>query len=184
MPEIKIEIDDREMRAALARLRARGSDLRPVLAQIGEALVDSTRQRFRQGSAPDGTPWAPNSPVTVLEYVRRRLGATVRRRGEKIRTGGARAARTAAGKRPLVGESRRLSTEIRYEVSPGQVAVGSSLVYAAVQQFGARKGQFGRTRRGAPIPWGDIPPRPFVGISADDRRTILELIEAHIDPGT
>ncbi|MGB0955835.1 MAG: phage virion morphogenesis protein [Panacagrimonas sp.] len=44
-----------------------------------------------------------------------------------------------------------------------------------IQQFGARKGAFGTTRRGAPIPWGDIPARPFLGISDEDR-TEIELL--------
>jgi len=61
--------------------------------------------------------------------------------------------------------------------------VGSVLEYAAVQQFGAKKGAFGRTRRGAPIPWGDIPPRPFLGLSDADRRSILDLIAEHLDEG-
>jgi phage gpG-like protein len=42
--------------------------------------------------------------------------------------------------------------------------VGASKVYAAVHQFGQKKGASGRTRRGAPIPWGDIPPRPYLPI--------------------
>jgi phage gpG-like protein len=31
--------------------------------------------------------------------------------------------------------------------------------------FGARQGAFGRTRRNGPIPWGNIPARPFLPIS-------------------
>jgi phage gpG-like protein len=68
-------------------------------------------------------------------------------------------------------------------VIPGGVEVGSSLEYAAVQQFGARQGQLGRTRRGAPIPWGDIPPRPFLGLSAADRQEILGILAEHLRSG-
>jgi phage gpG-like protein len=50
------------------------------------------------------------------------------------------------------------------------------MIYAAVQQFGAAKGAFGRTSRGAPIPWGNIPARPFLGISAEDEPLMLEIV--------
>ncbi len=175
MPAIRIPLDEGEVRRTLERLAATASDLSPALRQIGELLVDSTKRRFVDGRAPDGTPWAPNSPVTVLEYLRR-LGGT------RTRSGGlsARGRRLAAGKRPLVGETRRLSTEIFYEARRDRLLLGSPLVYAAVQQFGARRGQFGTTYRGAPIPWGDVPPRPFLGISDEDARAILEVLEAHL----
>jgi len=46
------------------------------------------------------------------------------------------------------------------------------MVYAAVHQFGAAQGAFGNTSRGSPIPWGDIPARPYLGLSDDDRQEI------------
>jgi phage gpG-like protein len=174
---IKIEIDDREVLAALSALARRAADLRPALADIGEYLVSSTRSRFGQGRAPDGTPWAPNSPVTIQRYLSRFGGTRSRRRGGGLTKKGA---VMAAGKKPLIGETRRLSSEIAYRVIPGGVEVGSSLEYAAVQQLGARRGQFGRTRRGAPIPWGDIPPRPFLGVSEADRSAILAILAGYL----
>lgn len=113
----------------------------------------------------------------MLQYLSR-FGGSFRRGGGLSKRG----AQRASAKRPLIGETRRLSSEIAYRLFPGGVEVGSSLQYAAVQQFGARRGQFGRTRRGAPIPWGDIPPRPFLGVSEADRRAILAIIADHIDP--
>jgi phage virion morphogenesis protein len=169
---ITIEIDDRAVRAALAGLAQRMQDMRPVMADIGEYLVESTRRRFAAGRAPDGTPWAPNSPVTLRRYLAR-FGGSFRRRGKGLTKAGA---ARAAAKRPLIGETRRLSGEIAYRAEPRAVSVGSSLVYAATQQFGARRGQFGRTRRGAPIPWGDIPPRPFLGLSGGDRGRIIDIV--------
>ena len=173
---IRIEIDDQAVRAALGELLRRVQDPAPALREIGELLVASTRQRFATGRAPDGTPWAPNSLVTVLRYLSRFGGSFRRGGGGLTKRGQAR----AAAKKPLIGETRRLSSEIAYRLIPRGVEVGSSLEYAAVQQFGARKGQFGRTRRGAPIPWGDIPPRPFLGLSDADRTAVLQLLAAHL----
>lgn len=170
---ITVELDAAEVRRALQRLEESARDLQPVLRAIGELLVESTKERFRGGVGPDGSPWPPNRPSTVLAQLRRRAGADTLRRGEAA----PRVAAGSAGKRPLIGESRRLSSEIAYEVGPDQVAIGSSLVYAATQQFGAPRGAFGRTRRGAPIPWGDVPPRPFLGLSAVDDRSVVDAVE-------
>ena len=66
-------------------------------------------------------------------------------------------------------------------VSRGSDAiVGYNLIYATTHQFGAEKGAFGTTSRGGPIPWGDIPARPFLGISDDDRRDIEKLVEGDL----
>lgn len=169
---ITLEIDDRAVRRVLSDLAQRVADPTPALRDIGEYMVASTRRRFAAGRAPDGTAWAPNSPVTITRYLRN-YGGSFSRRGRGLTKRGA---ARAAAKRPLIGETRRLSSEIAYRLIPGGVEVGSSLVYSAVQQFGARRGQFGRTRRGAPIPWGDIPARPFMGVSADDRDRIIAIM--------
>ena len=58
---------------------------------------------------------------------------------------------------------------------------GSPMVYAAAMQFGAAQGAFGRTRRNGPIPWGNIPARPFLGISADDETNILGALAGWIE---
>lgn len=171
---IRIEVDDKAVRARLSVLAQQVADLRPALSDIGEYLVMSTKQRFGESRSPDGTPWAPNSPVTIMRYLSR-FGGTRGRRGLTKK-----GAAMAAAKKPLIGETRRLSTEISYQVGTDSLEVGSSLEYAAIQQLGARKGQSGRTRRGAPIPWGDIPPRPFLGISESDRAAILEIVSSHL----
>lgn len=48
---IEIQFDDRAIRAALA--------------EIGEALLESTKARFPAQTGPDGRRWAANSPVTI-----------------------------------------------------------------------------------------------------------------------
>lgn len=53
------------------------------------------------------------------------------------------------------------------------LVVGSNMEYAAMQQFGGTKAEF-------PHLWGDIPARPFLGISADDRDEILAILRAHL----
>lgn len=175
MALIQIDVDDREVLDVLARLARRAGDLSPALKQIGEDMVDSTRRRFATGTAPDGSRWAPNSQTTLLRY----LGSKDRPKGVFGKRDGkltAKGVGVALGKKPLV-DSGNLASTINYRVVDGgrTLLVGSPQKYAAVQQFGADKGSLGK---GAP--WGNIPARPFLGISADDRADILDVLQRYL----
>lgn len=171
MDGIRIDLDDRAVQAALQRLAERAGNLFPALDQIGEVLAETTKQRFAIGRAPDGTPWAPNRPSTIDSFINVFAGSR-KKDGSLSKRGVAR----AGSKRPLIGETRRLSNEIFHQVTGDAVEIGSGLVYAAVQQFGAKKGAFGADRHGRPLPWGDIPARPFLGVSDTDRVLIEDIV--------
>lgn len=185
---IVIEVDDKAINGAMVRLSRRLENIRPAMRTVGELLVESTTDRFAKGVAPDGTPWAPNTAATVAEYVREKgmkRDETGQRMGWKkgYRKEGCwskRAERYASGKKPLLGASKRLSREIDCRDSLDGVEVGTALEYATTQQFGAKQGSLGRTRRGAPIPWGDIPPRPFLGLSPKDRDNVLAILRKYL----
>jgi phage virion morphogenesis protein len=79
------------------------------------------------------------------------------------------------GDRPLTGETGALMDTIHWQlVGDDAVEIGSPMEYAAMQQFGGTKAEF-------PHLWGDIPARPFLGISDDDKDAILDEIQAHIE---
>lgn len=162
MIEFEIDIDDRQIATFFGQLRDRLSDMTPVMQDIGELMVDSTKQRFIAGEGPDGTAWEPKSEATISAYLAR--GDT-------------------PDFRPLFGPSRRLSSEISYRVGTGGQSVewGSSLIYAAVQQFGAQKGAFGTNARGSSIPWGNIPARPFLGLSTEDEDKLKSLLQEWLE---
>ena len=159
---IKIEFQDAEVKALLANLRTKTSNLSPLLKAIGEDLSDSTKRRFETGTGPDGRAWAPNTETTLLRYLGRTQG-NFRKDGRLSKKGAAR----VGAKKPLTGESKALRTTIHYRVLGNTLEVGSPMEYSAVQQFGAKKGSLGKN-----APWGDIPARPFIGISAEDRSGI------------
>lgn len=75
--------------------------------------------------------------------------------------------------RPLFGETGLLSQLIHYEAGPRQVIVGSPMEYAAMQQFGGKRSRF-------PNLWGDIPARPFLGISKQDGRNIVYTVHGYL----
>ncbi len=65
---VTIELEGAEQaNRQLLRLQQRVGNLSPILGEIGEHMVNSTHDNFESSTAPDGTPWASNSPVTFAE---------------------------------------------------------------------------------------------------------------------
>lgn len=154
---ITIEVDDRDVLDALGELIARVENPRPMLMEIGEELTSSTKLRFQSGTGPDGEKWAANSSVTLEIYSGMFADAPT-------------------GKKPLVGETGRLGGEIAWQlIDDNAVEIGSNLPYAAMQQFGGMKAQW-------PHLWGDIPARPYLGLSNDDKATILQIVADYLTP--
>lgn len=175
---MSIEVNDREVLGAFNAMLAVGVDPRPQLSLIGANLVASTRLRFRDSKAPSGVSWAPLSPVTLA---RRRGGASsTSKRGRELAAVRAAKGLGPGGAKPLL-DTGRLSNSISYRVGDMYVEVGTNVVQARMQQEGARQGAFGRTRRGAPIPWGNVPPRPFLGLSDADRAMVIQVFNQALE---
>jgi len=163
-----LEFNDDETLRALDRLSDGLGDLSIMMQDVAEFLVTSTKDRFGEGTAPDGTPWAPKSQTTLDAYAARhdRVDA-----------------------RPLFGPSGMLSQRIFAETTADSVRWGSPMIYAAVMQFGAEQGEFGAfmgiDKRGRrhfhTIPWGDIPARPFLGLSETDRDGITAIANEYVE---
>ena len=147
---VSITVTTDEITAALERVDAALANPLPLMQDLGEYFVDSTTKRFPTGRAPDGSVWRPKSSVT--------LAAQGARKTNRLDT------------RPLFGPSGSLSSTIAYEPFADRVEWGSPMVYSAMQQFGG-------TRSAFPNLWGDIPARPFLGISAEDEVAVLDIID-------
>jgi phage virion morphogenesis protein len=144
---ITIAFEDDDVQRMLQRLLAATGDVSPALRNIGEILVASTQDRFETKHGPDGEAWARNAP------------ATIERKGRD---------------NPLF-EHGDLARQIHSAlIGDDTLEVGSSLPYAAMQQFGGTKAEF-------PWLWGDIPARPFLGVSDTDKDAILREIRAHLE---
>ena len=70
MSLIKVAVNARLLLDYLSQLQQRVGDMTPVLGEIGEYLIQSTKARFGTGTAPDGTLWAKNSPLTLEKSAR------------------------------------------------------------------------------------------------------------------
>jgi phage gpG-like protein len=173
MSSFKIEVTDGEVIAAMNRLADAARNPRPALKAIGEALLVQTRRTFETSTDPWGRRWVPNAPATIAAMLAKGKG-NFRKRDGKLSSKGA--ARVTA-KRPLIGESRFLSaSSLHYAIGNNALTVGSSAIYAAIQQFGGKKSEF-------PHLWGDIPARPFLPVTAsgelspEARRTVVDVIQ-------
>ena len=173
---IDIDINDAEIQAALNQLAAKLGDLTPFFKDVGETLLNSTRERFRTQTAPDGTAWAALSPAY-------------------------RARKPSHKDKPLT-LSGVLRGTLTKQVDKDSLRIGTPLIYGATHQFGAAKGSFGtvtarvneytrRSRNGASftvrahtrplrVPWGDIPARPFLGLSEADRSDLLDALNEYL----
>lgn len=164
----RVEFNDDEVSRALAALADALSDMSLPMDEIGQMLVLTTKDRMTAGISPDGSPFAPRSPVTIARY---------EKSGEKY------------GPQPL-WRTRTMQSNIAHRSGRDFAEVGSNAIQAAVMHFGAAQGEFGavmgRTRPSEkrpksqdyfmPLPWGNIPARPFLGLSETDRDNIIEIV--------
>ena len=189
---VTLTVDDAQVKAALARLTQALGDLAPALRDVGESLLRATDQRYRAERGPDGTPWPQLSDITLLRRLLERSTYSKARdeRTTVARTGTLSARKTATGGRRLTAKGQKilaaakilrdsgaLQDTIRYQLTADGhgVAVGTNRVYGAMQQFGGTRAQW-------PHLWGDIPPRPFLGVSEADRAEIIAIFERHLAP--
>jgi phage gpG-like protein len=175
-----IEISDQAVQAAMNRLVA-VTDPKAFLPVLGEEMVSRIKDRFATSKDPAGNAWAPNSPVTLALFLNKTSG-NYNKDGKLSKKGQDR----LANKKPLIGESHALSENIFHQMQGNDLIVGSNQKYATTQQYGALRGQFGVDRRNHPLPWGNIPARPFMPVLPNgelypaERERILALLTAEI----
>ncbi|GAB5433145.1 MAG: phage virion morphogenesis protein [Epibacterium sp.] len=150
-----LKFNDAGLDLRLSQLQSQLDDMSPVMQDLGEYLVQSTQDRMLKGQQPDGTPFAPRSETTLALYAAKgfRFGA-----------------------QPL-NKSGEMRQQLNYQASADGLTWGSNAIQAAVMQFGARQGAFAGNSRGGPLPWGNIPARPFLGVSDDDHNAIVGELE-------
>lgn len=177
-----VEFDAGEIERALRHLQDSIGDLRPALKKIGIDLTESTKRRFETTTGPDGKQWAANTQATYESFLHQKSGKYEEgarvgaKKGYFLKDGrvSARSASLLSGKKPLTGETGKLMDQIGYDVFGfDTLQIYSTMEYSAMQQFGGEKSEF-------PWLWGDIPARPFLGISEDDKNNISSIINHHL----
>ncbi len=135
---ISLEVEGATLNAGLARMAVVLADSSATMDQIGHYLVASTLRRFERERGPDGKPWL-------------------------------RSARALAEGGKTLTDTGRLRGSIAHTVIDGghAVEVGSSVIYAAIHQFGGRAGSGRRVT---------LPARAYLGIDEHDRTNILGIV--------
>lgn len=179
---IRVDINVEAVATGLDKIDAGLASPGPLMARIGEDLVDSTRQRFDSQTAPDGTGWQ----ALQQSYQKRK-----KYHQDKILTlrGYLRGQNMGSGPRwQLDGDDA--------------VLVGNNEPYARIHQLGgvieqlaqSRRQRFrtvagrvlfaGKKHKKATERWVsrgayqvNIPARPFLGLSVADRQAIKQRVE-------
>lgn len=161
--EIRITIDPGSPGVAkLEKLIQQAENKAGLLKNIGEALLETTRQRFKDQKDPQGRAWAPLKPLTI--ELRGAAGPILWRSGH------------------LQGDS--LSAQIEGDA----LRIGPSAIYGAVHQFGAtiegKKGPLRIPLKGGGAAYAlkvTIPARPYVGFGPDDEKAATETSQDWFD---
>ena len=155
----RIEVESGEVGALLERFLTRFRDRRPALAEIGEALVSSTQNRFEKGRGPDMTYWKASRRArlsggqTLVDTARLRNSINYR----------------ATNNRVVVGSNAKYAGTHQFGAKQGEFGTVAVKVKAHARRGGTRVKAHVRNQS---LPWGDIPARPFLGLDREDRREI------------
>ncbi|NMC73194.1 MAG: phage virion morphogenesis protein [Geobacteraceae bacterium] len=174
--ETRIVIHDEQVKAALARLAAKVSDMSPAMHEIGQYYERRVLENFAAESDPEGRPWPKLSAVT--------LGLGLGKPGRLKKSGYlARKGRQYLTNKKMLVESGGLRRTVHYQADRNQVSIGAGgeIRYAGVHQFGSLGAGRGRKTR--------IPARPYLAmnegagmrLAEKDRRRIIEIVEKHIE---
>lgn len=159
---IEVKIDDREVRDLLSRIAAKTGNLTPAMKTIGEIVLRSVKENFRQGGRPEK--WKPLSQRTLHSVAGGKKGYK--------KSGGLRAGSIRRLKdRKILIASKRLMDSISYKEEKDKVTIGTDVVYAALHQFGGKAG------RGKKI---NVPARPFLMVQEEDWPAIKEALEDYL----
>lgn len=174
-----VRLDSAPVLARLAEIARKVDDLSPAMRAIGEAMTESTKQRFSDSTGPDGQRWARLAASTVLGRLAQITGGitgSYRTRGAKkgaVNKDGSlskRSRRALENVKPLV-DTGILQDTIRYQLTPGGkgVEIGTNR-FAGEWDGGAAVHQFGNKK-------GTLPARPFLGLSEGDRGEVLAILD-------
>jgi phage virion morphogenesis protein len=156
---IKLEFNDNGLIGLLSGLENRVKNMTPAFKNIGRYMVKRRLSWFAGEHDPDGHPWAPLKPSTYY--------SAFSRAGKK----GSFA--TFVANKKILHEKLNLR-KTTYVAGSDQVVVSHSKLaddYASIHQFGGWAGPGHRAR---------IPSRRHMGVSAEDKNEIVNIITDYL----
>ena len=179
-----IKMDDKQIRELFASMLSKLSNPQPAMNKMGFLGVNAIRDNFRLGGA-------YKSADSIIGGSKRWKKHSKTTRAIKKRQG---------KKSPyqVLLDSGMLQKSISHRTTKDSLILSAGREYAAVQHYGAKKGEFGifdvlikshkrKTRSGkesivkshtrkTSLPFGNIPARPFMTIPPDIFETMLDLL--------
>lgn len=107
---IVITVDDKDLKAKLAKLESAVADMGEAFGDIGEYLLRSHRDRFERQTSPEGVRWEPLSQ-DYLEH-------------------------KPKNKDKILVLDGHLSGELHYQIGEKELLFGTDSKYGATHQFG------------------------------------------------
>lgn len=180
--KFNISVLDSKVQTTLEEMRKRAIRLGPAMKSVGEYMLREIEEHFRTETDPLGLPWVPLSERRLKE-----------KKHPKILT-----------------ETTRLRGSMTYQANDEMVRIGTNVEYGAIHQFGGeithpahtqviafkKNGKF-MSRKAAskiktsvsvrianiPARTVRIPKRSFLGVTGENRRKILKILERHLEKG-
>jgi len=153
----EITVDDARANRALAALADAGTDLAPVMDEIGAMLVAATLDRFERGVAPNGTPWKPS--------------------GRAQREGGQTLVDSARLRDSITHDFDARSVTVGTNVVYAAIHQLGGTIRPKSGQFLKFPGPDGAPVFARQV---EIPARPFLGISDGDAAEIGDIVADHL----
>lgn len=162
-PNIKIVVDDKQLRETLAKLEKAVLDLTPVFRKITGTLAYETERNF----AEQGRPKWPSLSQSTKDARIGRMGAkgeAKKRKGEGIRL-------------MILQDDGQLAASVTTDYDRSMAVIGSNKDYARIHQLG---GQAGRGRKVT------IPARPYLPVTEDGElspeasKAVLDTVLRHL----
>ena len=157
MTGVNIEFNIQDALDAMLHIEAAIDDMSGLFDHMGEVLLDIHEARFNAQESPDGVPWQELSPWYKESKPKQK---------DKILT--------------LDGTLR---STLRWQIEGNTLLFGTNLIYGAIHQYGgtikpvtAKALNVG----GRPVKQGVIPARPWLGVSAQDKLLLVEVVREHL----
>jgi len=145
--------------------------LTPLHEQIADLLYTESQEAFRAQESPSGEEWAELSPATLELGFRKRYPDErpyKTANGQQVPT--SKFLQYVNGKQILIGQGTRGGLRALAKAADEESArVGSNKPYARIQQLGSDGKMKGFIK-------SELPPRPYVGASEEDRSAIAEMV--------
>lgn len=139
---------------------------------VGAILYRDSMRSFQNQQAPDGTPWAPLSPMTKWMRGYKRLNA-FRNTLKKKKLLHTKKYKRFTGMMKILQDTGKLRGSVKVRVEQNAAVIGSALHYARIHQLGGYTTWKGKKYQ--------VPARPYLGLSPSGQQDIVAIISTFLN---